>query len=179
MKTSQNFSCNDSILICIFEPDLSHLNNVHRIEVCQLSLPGNILPTVSFWWLSVFLEKEELFDRKNLRQVCWDLSVFCKVTSPKTFGIEHRFIFTRRGAEKHSRLAHLQVDKHLHPSAFILGDIWAQDSRSKILCGWKNITRRSACEKLFAEDVILQGFSVHFDQIILDMWSCNPAIRDM
>ena len=39
----------------------------------------------------------------------------------------------------------------------------------------KEINRRSACEKLFAEDVILQGFSVHFDQIILDMWSCKAT----
>ena len=173
MKTSQNFSCNHSILICIFEPGICRIWTMFTGSKF-VNYHTHILPTVSSWWLSVFLEKEELFDRKNLRQVSWELSVFCKVTSPKTFGIEHRFIFTRKGRKKHSRLAHLQVDKHLHPSAFNLSDIWAQDSL------WmKKITRRSAGEKLFAEDVILQGFPVHFDQIILDMWSCNPAIRDM
>ena len=41
-----------------------------------------------------------MFERKVTTSARRDLSVFCKVTSPKTFGIEHRFIFTRRGTKK-------------------------------------------------------------------------------
>ena len=88
------------------------------------------------------------------------------------------YIYQEGGGQKHSRLAHLQVDKHLHPSAFILGDIWAQNSRSEILCGWKRFNTQVSwweiiCRRCNPASLLSAFWSDYPWYVILQ--SCNPG----
>ena len=179
MKTSQNLTCNDSILNCILSQICRIWTMFTRSKFVNYHYQAHFTNSL-FLVIECFpWERGTVWQKEStpgvLRPICLLQSNF----SQNIWDWAPLYIYQEGGGQKHSRLAHLQVDKHLHPSAYILGDIWAQDSRSKKhfsvdekdntkVGRWEIICRRCNPARL------LSAFWSDYPWYVI-LQSCNPG----